>query len=278
MLLSPLDKKIALKEADFLARFSVATFNVNSVRSRLPVLERWLPANPVDILCLQETKVVDEDFPVEAFADLGYRVVFRGQKAYSGVALASRSEPDEVSCGFGDGLDPDDGPRLIRARFGDLVVVNTYVPQGKSIDHPDFEYKKAFLRRLAALFDRDLAHGGPLLWVGDLNVAPTEDDVTHPANKKDHVCFHLSIRELYAEVVEGRFVDVFRRHRPGPGEFSFWDYRIKNALERNIGWRIDHVLATPDLAERSVDCYADREPRGWERPSDHTVVVACFER
>lgn len=259
-----------------MAHFSVATFNVNSVRSRMPVLERWLPDNPVDILCLQETKVVDEDFPVQAFSDLGYAVAFRGQKAYNGVALASRREPDEVVYGFGDGLEPDDGPRLVRARFGDLVTINSYVPQGKSIDHPDFEYKKDFLRRLAALFDAERKRGGHLLWVGDLNVAPTEEDVTNPSNKKDHVCFHHSIRELYAEIVAGRFIDVFRRHRPDPGEYSFWDYRVKNALERNIGWRIDHVLASPELAERSLDCYVDREPRAWEKPSDHTVVVARF--
>lgn len=261
-----------------MALFSVATFNVNSVRSRLPVLERWLSANPVDVLALQETKVVDDDFPLPFFSDRGYHVAFRGQKAYSGVALASRLPFDDVFHGFGDGLEPDDGPRLIGARWGAMTVVNTYVPQGKSLDHPDFEYKKRFLRRLATLFDRETSRGAQNLWVGDLNVAPTESDVTNASTKGDHVCFHASIREAFAAVVDGRFVDVFRKHRPGEGEFSFWDYRVKNALERNIGWRIDHILASTDLADTSVDAFVDREPRSWERPSDHTVVVARFRR
>ena len=247
-----------------MALCSVATFNVNSVRSRLPILERWLGENPVDILALQETKVVDDDF--------------RGQKSYSGVALASRIAPDDVFYGFDDGLEPDDGPRLVGARFGDVTVVNTYVPQGKSLDHPDFEYKKLFLRRLTALFDATLSEGSHLIWLGDLNVAPTEADVTNPSKKGDHVCFHPSIREAFASVIDGRFVDVFRKHRPEEGHYSFWDYRVKNALDRNIGWRIDHILASADLASTSVDAFVDREPRGWERPSDHTVVVARFDR
>ena len=255
----------------------VATFNVNSVSSRMPVLQRWLAANRVDVLCLQETKVVDEDFPVQDFTEMGYEVAFRGQKAYNGVAIASLEKPAETVFGFRDGGDEDPETRLIRARFGDTWVINTYVPQGKSIEHPDYAYKMAFFARLDRLFQEEREQSSRLLWVGDMNVAPTEMDVTNPRTKRDHVCFHESIRRVFGDVVDGCFVDVFRKHRPGEGEFTFWDYRVKDALQRNIGWRIDHILASPALAELSVDCYADREPRSWEKPSDHTVVVAAFD-
>lgn len=258
--------------------FRVATFNVNSVRSRMPVLRRWLSSNPVDVLCLQETKVVDGDFPVGDFRDMGYHVVFRGQKSYNGVAIASLEEASDVVFGFQDGREEDPETRLIRARFGDVDVVNSYVPQGKSLDHADYQYKLDFFARLDRLFKGAYAASSRLLWVGDMNVAPTERDVTNPKTKKNHVCFHQSIREAFQAVTEGRFVDVFRKHRPDEGEFTFWDYRVKDALERNIGWRIDHVMASMELAGLSVDCYADREPRAWERPSDHTVIVAAFER
>jgi exodeoxyribonuclease-3 len=263
----------------------VATFNVNSIRSRLPVLERWLHDTSVDVLCLQETKVVDGDFPRAFFEDLGYGVAFRGQKAYSGVAVASRLPIEEAEAGFGDGGPEGDEHRILRVTLGvpgsvarpRLRVVNTYVPQGKAIDHPDYPYKLAFLERLARLFDAAGVPEGHLLWVGDLNVAPTDRDVTHPENKRDHVCFHETLRNLFADIAAPRFVDVFRKHRPGNGEFSFWDYRVKNALERNIGWRIDHILATPELAALSSDCYAVRELRAWEKPSDHTAVVGVFD-
>lgn len=257
--------------------FRVATFNVNSVRSRMAVLRRWLASNPVDVLCLQETKVVDEVFPVEDFREMGYHVAFRGQKAYNGVAIASLMEPSELVFGFQDGQEEDPETRLIRARFGDVDVVNTYVPQGKSLDHADYQYKLDFFVRLDRLFSGPYSNSSRLLWVGDMNVAPTERDVTNPKTKRDHVCFHVSIREAFRAVTEGRFVDVFRKHRPEDGEFTFWDYRVKNALTRNIGWRIDHIMASPALADLSVDCYADREPRAWEKPSDHTVVVAAFD-
>ncbi|HHV53437.1 MAG TPA: exodeoxyribonuclease III [Synergistaceae bacterium] len=257
--------------------FSVATFNANSVRSRLHIIERWLKDNHVDILCLQETKVSDEDFPKEVFEGWGYHVVYKGDKGYSGVATASLLSPDEVCIGFNDGEEPNDGARLLRTRFGDLHVINTYVPQGKAIDHPDYAYKFRFFRRLRALFERNYTADDFVLWVGDMNVAPTEIDVTHPETKKKHVCFHEDIRKLFEEVKSWGFIDLFRKHHPDEVEFSFWDYRVKDALERNIGWRVDHILATPPLAARSIDCFIDRKPRSWDRPSDHTFMTALFE-
>ncbi len=253
-----------------------ATFNVNSVRSRLPILERWLGSSRPDVLCLQETKTQDDSFPEGFFRDMGYDLAFRGQKSYNGVALACKMAPDEVLYGMDDGASPSFDVRAISARFGRTWVVNTYVPQGKAIDHDDYLLKQSFLRRVGTMISRMRQSGADVLWVGDLNVAPEEMDVTNPKNKRDHVCFHSTIRQVFSEV-RSDLVDVFRKHRPDPGEFSFWDYRVKDSLERNIGWRIDHILATPDLAERSTDSWVDRAPRGWDKPSDHTPVLAVFD-
>ena len=261
-----------------MGRMKVATFNVNSVRSRLPVLERWLHDNKVDILCLQETKVEDKDFPETFFSGLGYSVVHSGQKSYNGVAIASLVPPDEAVFGFGDGEEPEAETRLAVCRFGDLNVFNAYVPQGKSMDHSDYPMKMRFLERLGDMIVSRGAPRSPLILVGDLNVAPTDIDVTHPENKRNHVCFHTDIREAFKKLCSTGLTDVFRKHRPGEGEFTFWDYRVKDALERNIGWRIDHILATSPVAEGSLDCFCDRNPRSWERPSDHSVVVAEFEK
>lgn len=257
--------------------FTIATFNVNSVRSRLHILERWLSANPVDVLCLQETKVSDDQFPLSAFESWGYHVFFRGKKGYSGVAIACQNEPEEVIYGFPDGKNPRDDDRLMIARFGDIWVINTYVPQGKSIVHPDYRYKKDFLMRFLEMLESQFNDEDKILWVGDMNVAPEEKDVTKPETKRNHVCFHEEIRDLFDTVKSWGFMDVFRKHHPEEGQFTFWDYRVKNAFERNIGWRVDHILATQPLAERSVDCYIDREPRIWERPSDHTILVGIFD-
>jgi exodeoxyribonuclease-3 len=252
----------------------IATFNVNSVRSRLPILERWLAGSPVDLLFLQETKVVDADFPADAFKVMGYEAYFCGEKSYNGVAVVSRI-PVEVRFGFRDMIEPDFPTRVAHARVNGLSILNTYVPQGKEITHPDYEVKKAFLERVRAFFDREA--GALFAWVGDMNVAPTDIDVTSPQNKKDHVCFHGEIREKFNHVVSWGLHDVLRRFHPEPGEFTFFDYRVKDALARNIGWRVDHILATESLAKKAVDCHIDRLPRGWEKPSDHTPVVAVFE-
>lgn len=252
------------------------TFNVNSVRSRLPILERWFQSVRPQVLCLQETKTQDDGFPLEFFRNQGYSVVFKGQKSYNGVAICSLCPPDSVINGFDDGKEESFDTRVIAGLFGDLWVLNTYVPQGKSIDHQDYLVKQEFLTRTGAMINRLRASGKEVLWVGDLNVAPTEIDVTNPKTKKNHVCYHSAIRDLFQKV-RLDMVDVFRKHRPGPGEYTFFDYRVKDSLERNIGWRIDHVLATPALAEKSKDSWVDRNPRSWDRPSDHTALLAVFD-
>ena len=257
----------------------IATFNVNSIKSRLPILGRFFERDDApDIICIQETKCQDFDFPVEAINSLGYKSLFKGMKSYNGVAILSREEPDKYFFGFGDGEDSEQDPaRLCTARFGDVTIINSYVPQGKSMDHPDFKYKLRFFERINELLEKSYSSGDMLLWTGDLNVAPLDMDVTNPNNKRDHVCFCQETKDAFESVKSWGLADVFRKHRPEPGEFSFWDYRVANALERNIGWRIDHLLCTAPMAEKSLDAYVVRDLRAMERPSDHTAVVGVFD-
>jgi len=258
-------------------RWRVATFNANSIRARLAQVLAWLEAYSPDLLCIQETKVQDADFPVAPFGQVGYRVAFRGQKAYAGVALISREELGQVACGFDD-EGPPDAPRLIRAVIRGILVVNTYVPQGRSLDSPHFQYKLEWFGRLRAFFDRHCSPQEPLLWVGDLNVAPREIDVHDPNRHRDHVCFHVSVRDALSDVVEWGLVDLFRLHHPDqPDQYTYWDYRAKDPVAEKKGWRIDHILATPPLAARCVNAWIDVEARLAPRPSDHTFLVADFE-
>jgi len=250
-----------------------ATYNANSIRSRLGLVMDWLRRETPDVLCLQETKVQDPDFPAEPIRDAGYHVVFRGQKAHAGVAIVSREEPQEVDFG----LNGEDEARLIRAVIGGITVVNTYVPQGRSPDSEHFQYKLEWLARLRAFFERHYSPGEPLLWMGDFNVAPEPIDVHDPKRLKNHADFHPEARAALERVREWGFVDVFRRHHPDELEqYTFWDYRVRNALERGLGWRVDHIWATEPLARQSTGAWIDVEARRTERPSDHTFLVAEF--
>ena len=254
----------------------IATFNCNSVRVRLPIILAWLGQHQPDVLALQETKCTDEDFPAAAFAEAGWQVAFRGEKKYNGVAMVTREKPDDISFGLGD----DEGQsetRLALLRLGDVHVLNTYVPQGTQLESDRFRFKLEWFARLRAVLDaRFDAATSRLVWVGDLNVAPTADDVYNPKEFWPHVCYCQEVIHAFADVVSWGLVDVFRKHLPDPGTYTFWDYRLRGALSRGLGWRIDHVLATEPMASASADCFVDVEPRRADRPSDHTFVAARF--
>lgn len=268
----------------------VATFNTNSIRARLEQVVDWLGREAPDLLCLQETKVQDKDFPAAAFQEVGYHVVFRGQKAHAGVAMLSREEPQEVAFGFGmpaagsgqapltdAGQGEPDEVRLVRAVISGIPVVNTYVPQGRSPDSPHFLLKLGWFASLQAHFERCHTPQEPLLWMGDFNVAPMPIDVYDPKRHENHVDFHPDARAALEEVREWGFVDVFRLHHPEePGQYTFWDYRARNAVDRGLGWRLDHIWATEPLARRSIRAWIDVDARRVERPSDHTFLVAEF--
>lgn len=253
----------------------IASFNANSIRSRLDIVRDWLTKHAPDVLCIQETKVQDADFPLAPFTECGYHVVFRGEKSYNGVATLSRRPPDRVTYGLDDGGQADEA-RLLYTRFGPIHVVNTYVPQGRAIDHDMYQYKQEWLRRLRAYFDRHFSTRMKVLWLGDMNVAREAMDIHNAEVQGRHVCYHVDVRRVFEETIAWGFEDIFRAHHPEPGQFTFYDYRTPNAAKRGMGWRIDLLLATPSLARRCTDCYIDLAPRLKPKPSDHTFLVAEF--
>lgn len=259
------------------ATFRVATFNANSIRTRLDQVVTWLSRERPHVLALQETKVQDEAFPALAFQEAGYQVVFRGQKAYSGVALAARLPISDVAYGFQDGAPDADEVRLLWVSVAGVTILNTYVPQGRDIDSPHFPHKLAWLARLGNSLSAQISAGAPLLWMGDLNVAPHEIDVHDPKGLHNHVDFHPDARAALEAVRARGFVDIVRKHHPDEaGLYTYWDYRVPRSLDRNLGWRIDHIWATDTLARRSLGAWVDIDARRVERPSDHTFVVAEF--
>jgi exodeoxyribonuclease-3 len=180
-----------------------------------------------------------------------------------------------VRFGLDDGGQADE-TRLAYARIGTVHVVNAYVPQGREIDHPMYAYKLRWFGRLRDYFDRHFTPRSRLAWVGDLNVAPEAMDIHNASEQERHVCYHIDVRKVFASTVQWGFRDVFRKHHPEPGQYTFFDYRTVNAVKRNMGWRIDHILATPPLAARSTAAWVDLKPRLSDKPSDHTFVVADF--
>jgi exodeoxyribonuclease-3 len=235
---------------------------------------KWLAESGADVLCVQETKVQDADFPREAFDEAGYNYAFKGQKSYNGVAILSRRPIERIEYGLPD--EPHDEPRLIRAEIAGVTIVNTYVPQGYLPDSEKFQYKLQWFARLRDYFEQSFEPGHTLLWVGDLNIAPAAIDVYDPETLLGHVCFHPQVHKALNDVMAWGFVDVFRKHCDKAGQYTFWDYRMRDTFTRNLGWRLDHIMATAPLAERSTACTIEAELRAAERPSDHAPIVAEF--
>jgi len=256
--------------------FKVATFNVNSIRSRLPIVLAWLDKRRPDVLCLQETKVEDKDFPVQPFEQAGYHVAYFGQKRWNGVAMASLAPAEDVIYGMNAG-GPEDEARVIRAVFSGITVLNTYVPQGRDVEDEQFAYKIRWLKTIGKLLAEEYSPDQHLLWCGDLNHAPDPMDVHDPEKLLGHVCYHPDVDRAYRDILKWGLTDLFRKHCTQPKQYSFFDYRIPNSVKRGLGWRIDHILVTSPLTERSVNCYIDMEPRLKPKPSDHTPVVAAFD-
>lgn len=256
--------------------FKVATYNVNSIRSRLHIIIPWLRENRPDVLCMQETKVHDDKFPVREFEDAGYQVFFKGEKQYNGVAFASLKKPEAVSFGLeNDGLPDND--RLIRGVFSGISILNTYVPQGRERESQQFAYKLLWFKRLRNFLEKSYSSSMPLIWCGDLNVAPETIDVHDPKRLLGHVCFTPEVWEAFYLVKSWGFLDLFRKFHPGEsGQYTFFDYRVPKSVERGLGWRVDHILATQPLAEKSIGCTIDMNPRLAEKPSDHTILFANF--
>jgi exodeoxyribonuclease-3 len=253
----------------------IATYNVNSIRQRLAIVIDWLNEHKPDVMCLQETKVQDQEFPVEAIERVGYHASYRGMKSYNGVATLTRSAPEKVVHGLHEGPDNEDY-RIIQTVVDGIPIINSYVPQGYSITSDKYAFKLEWFRRLRTYFEAALRPDEPAIWVGDLNIAPEPIDVYHPDRRVNDTDFHIDARTAYKETVSWGFVDVFRRLHPDAVQYTYWDY-FRNAFERNFGWRIDHILATEVLASRCRAAEVDTAPRKVKGASDHTVVWAEFE-
>jgi exodeoxyribonuclease III len=253
----------------------IATYNVNSIRSRMHIVLPWLQKNTPDYFCLQETKVADDKFPATEFADAGYQLIFKGHKQYNGVAIASRRKPQKVI--FGLDNEPSDADRIIAAIYDDLTIINTYVPQGQDQESPQYKYKLAWFGRLKKYLNKHFLPQSRIIWCGDLNVAPEKIDVHDPKRILGHVCFNPEVWKAFENVKSWGFVDVFRLHHPDEaGQYTFFDYRVREAVSRKLGWRVDHILATGSMAAGSKNCLIDLSSRLGEKPSDHVILSADF--
>lgn len=252
----------------------IVTWNVNSVRARLERLEAWLASRAPDVVCLQETKVIDADFPREAIEAQGYHAAIYGQKTYNGVAILSRTPATDVLVGFADG-EPEDDARVIAATVEGIRVIGVYVPNGKEVGTDKYAYKLAWFARLRAYLERHCDPTVPTLLCGDFNVAPDDRDVWDPDGWRDQILCSTPERESLARVVEWGLTDTFRHLNDEGGIFTWWDYR-QLGFPKNRGLRIDHIYVTPPLLARLEDCKVDREERKGKQPSDHAPLCATF--
>ena len=253
----------------------IATFNVNSIRVRLPSLIPWLGRVQPDVVCLQETKVVDEAFPFEALEEAGFSAAAHGQKTYNGVALLARSPITDVRSGLDDGID-DEEARLIAGTVGGVRVISAYIPNGSEPTSDKYVYKRRWLRRLWRYLAERHDPDEPLVLAGDFNIAPHERDIARPERWTDTVLFNAEMISRLAELLDWGLEDLFARVHPAGGIYTWWDFRSRG-FEKDDGLRIDHILATPSVAARCTDAWVDREERGREKPSDHAPVIAAVD-
>jgi len=246
----------------------IATYNVNGVNGRLPVLLRWLKETAPDIVCLQELKAPQERFPREEIAKAGYGAIWHGQKSWNGVAILSKgAAPVERRRGLPGDAD-DLHSRYIEATVGGLIIGCLYLPNGNPWPGPKFDYKLGWFARLQRHAAKLLKSGEPVILAGDYNVMPTDLDVYKPERWVNDALFRPEVRKAYAKLVAQGWTDALRQMHPAEKIYTFWDY-FRNAYARDAGLRIDHLLLSPDLAKQLKAADVDREVRSWEKTSDH---------
>ncbi len=249
----------------------IATYNVNGVNGRLPVLLRWLQETSPDVVCLQELKAPQEKFPEQAIQDAGYQAIWHGQKSWNGVAILSRNgKPEEVRRAL-PGDEEDSHSRYIEAMVSGLLVGCLYLPNGNPAPGPKFDYKLRWFERLTTHAAELLASGVPVVLTGDYNVMPTELDVYKPERWVDDALFRPEVRLAFKTLVAQGWTDAIRKLYPDETIYTFWDY-FRNAYGRNAGLRIDHFLLSPNISKRLIAAGVDRNVRGWEKSSDHGPV------
>lgn len=247
----------------------LATWNVNSLKVRLPHLLAWLAANPVDVVCLQETKTEDKNFPLQELQQAGYQVAYSGQKTYNGVAILSREPADDVQYGIPNF--EDEQKRVIAATINGVRVVCVYIPNGQEVGSDKFQYKLKWLAALTAWLKDELIKYPGLALLGDYNIAPEDRDVYDPVAWQGNVLVSEPERAAFQSILNLGLRDAFRLFEQDEKSYSWWDYRMM-AFRRNMGLRIDHILISSGL--QCSACHIDKAPRKLERPSDHTIVVA----
>ncbi|RYG06210.1 MAG: exodeoxyribonuclease III [Chitinophagaceae bacterium] len=249
----------------------IATYNVNGVNGRLPVLLRWLDEAKPDVVCLQELKAPQEKFPEKAIMDAGYHAIWHGQKSWNGVAILSKYGPPQELRKALPGDEEDMHSRYIEAIINDIVICCLYLPNGNPAPGPKFDYKLAWFKRLITharkLYKQDL----PVIIAGDYNVMPTELDVYKPERWVDDALFRPEVRKAFASLLKQGWTDAIRHLHPDEVIYTFWDY-FRNAYGRNAGLRLDHFLLSPHVLQRLKKCGVDKEVRGWEKTSDHAPV------
>lgn len=258
----------------------IATFNINGIKARIEALPRWLAAEgaDADVICLQEIKSEDRSFPREMFEDLGYRVETHGQKGFNGVAILSKLPLEDVTQGL-PGDEADEQARWIEATVigtRAVRVVSLYLPNGNPAPGPKYDYKLAWMARMRARVQALMALEEPLVLAGDYNVIPQAEDAAKPAAWVEDALYLPETRAAFRRLLHLGLTEAFRAREQGPGHYSFWDYQA-NAWERNNGIRIDHLLLTPQAADRLTGAGIDRMVRAGDKPSDHVPVWATFD-
>ena len=253
----------------------IATFNVNSIKARLPRVTEWLAAARPDVVCLQELKCVDEHFPAEPIEDLGYNIAVHGQKTYNGVAILSKRPIEDVMVGL-PGDDADEQARYLEATVDGLRIGALYLPNGNPAPGPKFDYKLGWMDRLIDRAKQLLADDETFILAGDYNVCPTDDDVYNPDGWQDDALCRPESRNRYRQLINLGLTDGIRAFHPQPHLYTYWDY-TGGAWQKDNGLRIDHLLLSPGAADRLVASGVDKEPRGGERPSDHTPTWVELE-
>lgn len=260
----------------------IATWNVNSIRTRQDQVIQWLKTNPVEVLCLQETKVVDELFPQSPFEALGYHLYISGQKAYNGVAILSQQKLEQVDSGFFPILKTesaqqfDEQKRVITGVLNGIRIVNLYVPNGSSIGSEKYEYKLNWFKLLRDYLKQLLDQTPNLCVCGDFNIALEDRDIHDPKDRENHIMASDAERQALQTVLDLGLTDGFRLFNSETGQFSWWNYRAAS-FRRNRGWRIDHHYLSPSLQPQAKNCAIDVTPRSWEKPSDHAPVIIELE-
>ncbi|HEX2970491.1 MAG TPA: exodeoxyribonuclease III [Bacteroidales bacterium] len=249
----------------------IATYNVNGINSRLPVLLRWLGESKPDVVCLQELKAPQDNFPVFDIQAAGYNVIWHGQKSWNGVAILSKDiMPVEIRRIL-PGDDEDVHSRYIEAIVGGIRVGCLYLPNGNPVDTPKYEYKMKWFERLRLHASELITSGSPALLTGDFNVMPSEIDVYKPERWGNDALFRPEVRAAFKSLLDQGWTDALRKLYPDKVIYTFWDY-FRNSYERNAGLRIDHFLLTPDLVPSLLNAGVDHQVRGWEKTSDHAPV------